>query len=397
MSRLLVAIQELSLARNLAAVTGIVRTVARELTGADGATFILRDGDQCHYVDEDAIGPLWKGQRFPMTACVSGWAMLNARSAVIPDIFDDPRVPIDAYRPTFVKSLVMVPIRLRQPIGAIGTYWSRPYRAAPYEVELLQNLAHTTAVALENIQVYEELERRVADRTSALRAANESLEAFSYSVSHDLRSPLTAIKGCASLAEMDLKPDTPAELRENLATIQRECLRMETFIADLLKMAALDRAELKKTSVDLCKLAHDAFNQLKATAPAREVEFRCAHNLNACGDPSLLRAVFDNLLSNAWKYSSKRAQALIELGEIATEPHAKTFFVRDNGVGFEPQQAEKLFIPFHRLHSRSDFPGTGVGLVSARRIIEKHGGRLWATAAPGEGATFYFTLPNDNA
>lgn len=174
--RLIQAVQELSMARNLDAVADIVRHAARELVGADGATFVLRDGGQCFYKDEDAISPLWKGQRFPLAICISGWAMLNRQATVIEDIYQDARIPHAAYRPTFVKSLVMVPIRTLEPIGAIGTYWASPYRATEQQVEMLQALADSTSVALENVQVYAELERRVEERTAQLAEANQRLQ-----------------------------------------------------------------------------------------------------------------------------------------------------------------------------------------------------------------------------
>jgi diguanylate cyclase (GGDEF)-like protein len=173
--RLVRAVQELSLARNLDQVADIVRHAARELSGADGATFVLRDGDRCFYKDEDAIAPLWKGQRFPLTACISGWSMLHRQATVIEDIYQDPRIPHEAYRPTFVRSLVMVPIRTLEPIGAIGTYWARRHRATVRQVDLLQALADSTSVALENVQVYAELERRVEERTEQLAEANRRL------------------------------------------------------------------------------------------------------------------------------------------------------------------------------------------------------------------------------
>jgi serine/threonine protein kinase len=169
-------IQRLSLARDLSTVQEIIRHSARRLTGAHGATFVLRDGDRCHYADEDAIGPLWKGQRFPMSACISGWTMLHRQAAVIEDIYADTRVPHDAYRPTFVKSLVMVPIRTLDPIGAIGIYWAHPHRASPAEVRMLQALADSTAVALDNVRMFAELEERVRARTADLEAANRQLE-----------------------------------------------------------------------------------------------------------------------------------------------------------------------------------------------------------------------------
>ena len=156
---LLEAVQALSLARELADVQRVVRTAARRLVAADGATFVLRDDGHCFYADEDAISPLWKGQRFPLEACISGWAMLNRRPAVIEDIYADERIPHDAYRPTFVKSLVMVPIRTVDPLGAIGMYWDRRHLAGEQEVAAARALADSTAVALEHIQALRRLER----------------------------------------------------------------------------------------------------------------------------------------------------------------------------------------------------------------------------------------------
>ena len=156
-------IQQLSLARDIDAVARIVRTAARSFTNADGATFVLREGDRCHYVDEDAIEPLWKGQRFPMQLCISGWVMQHGLPAVIEDIYQDERIPTDVYRPTFVKSLFMVPVRTEQPIGAIGNYWARRHVPSPAEAELLQALAGSTALALENVAAFQQL-RQQRDR-----------------------------------------------------------------------------------------------------------------------------------------------------------------------------------------------------------------------------------------
>ena len=153
-------VQELSLARDVAAVQDITRRAARALTGADGATFVLRDDDKCFYADEDAIAPLWKGLRFPLESCISGWAMLNRQAVVIEDIYVDDRIPQEAYRPTFVQSLVIVPIRSTAPLGAIGNYWATPHQPTAEEVALLQALADSTAVAMENIATLAELERR---------------------------------------------------------------------------------------------------------------------------------------------------------------------------------------------------------------------------------------------
>ena len=201
MARLVQAVQELSLARSLPEVQRIVRTAARELTGCDGASFVLRDDDKCYYADEDAIAPLWKGSRFPLTDCVSGWAMLNRDSAVIPDIYRDARVPHEAYRPTFVKSLVMVPIRKLDPIGAIGNYWAYERQPSEQEISLLQALADATSVAMENVQIYAELEDRVRERTAALERANEEIRQLSVT---DELTGLVNRRGFYPLAEAAL-------------------------------------------------------------------------------------------------------------------------------------------------------------------------------------------------
>jgi diguanylate cyclase (GGDEF)-like protein len=178
MERLVLAVQELSLARSLQQVQEIVRTTAREIVGSDGATFVLRDDGQCYYADEDAIEPLWKGSRFPLSACISGWSILNKQPAVIEDIYADDRIPHAAYRPTFVKNLAMVPIRSLDPIGAIGNYWADGHLATPDEVKLLQALADATSVAMENVSIYNDLERRVVERTAALAQANAEIRAL---------------------------------------------------------------------------------------------------------------------------------------------------------------------------------------------------------------------------
>lgn len=186
---LIQVIQQLTVARDLDTIMAVVRTGARRLTNADGATFVLRDRDKCHYADEDAISPLWKGGRFPMSACISGWVMLNQQSVVIEDIYADPRIPADAYRPTFVKSLAMVPIRTRNPLGAIGNYWATHHTPSPEEMNLLQTLADAAAVALENVYLYEEQEQRIQERTAQLQRSLD-FEALLKRITDNVRDSL---------------------------------------------------------------------------------------------------------------------------------------------------------------------------------------------------------------
>jgi signal transduction histidine kinase len=386
-------VQRLSLARTIEEVMAVVRRGARELTQCDGATFVLRDNGQCHYADEDAIQPLWKGLRFPMERCISGWAMLNRQPAVVPDIFQDPRIPVDAYEPTFVRSLVMVPIRTQSPIGAIGSYWARPHRAPDAEVALIQALADTTSVAIENVELLRDLEQRVQARTAELQQVNEELEAFSASVSHDLRAPLRAIDGFAKLMQEHSGDSLDDEGQRFLGVIQNSAARMGTIIEDLLSLARIGRAEAERRRIDLVPMARDVLHTLAAREPQRDVQVDLPPQLVVDADPGLLQLVLENLLSNAWKYSGKRAHAQIALQPFTSPDGEPGFVVRDNGAGFDMARAGQLFEPFRRLHHESDFAGVGVGLAIVRRIVQKHGGRVWAEARKNDGASFFVVLP----
>lgn len=391
--RLVSVVQELSLARDLESVMSIVRHAARELTGADGATFVLRDNEQCYYADEDAIAPLWKGRRFPMDTCISGWTMLNKQPAVIEDIYSDDRIPQDAYRSTFVKSLAMVPIRARNPIGAIGNYWASHHFPTTQEVELLQALADTTAVALENVQVYSDLENRVKNRTAELEFANRELESFSYAVSHDLRAPLRHVAGFSNALVEDCAGDLSETGKAHLERIGRAVRRMDQLIEDLLSLSRATQAPISRTNVNLTPMTREIVSDLRSETDDRNVELVIDEDLTVNGDPHLLHVVMTNLLSNAWKFTGKRENARIEICRCASGDGETVYCVRDNGAGFNIKYADRLFSVFQRLHSDKEFPGTGVGLATVQRIIRKHGGRIWAESSPGEGSAFYFTLP----
>ena len=240
----------------------------------------------------------------------------------------------------------------------------------------------------------EELEAHVRLRTRELEVANQELESFSYSVSHDLRGPVRAIQGFAEIALEEIDANSLTSARERIERVVKAADRMNKLIDAFISMARISRAELKIEPVNLSRIVEEVVGFLNISNPERKVEAAITPGLTSRGDERLLRIVIENLLNNAWKFSSKREHARVEFGSLLKDGEM-VFYVRDNGAGFEPSLAHKLFQPFERLHPGSQFEGLGVGLNTVQRIIEKHGGRVWAESMPGQGATFYFTLqPN---
>ena len=235
------------------------------------------------------------------------------------------------------------------------------------------------------------LELRVQERTSQLEQANRELEAFSYSVSHDLRSPLQHINGFASLLAEDYETDLDQKARDYLWRIQIGTKQMAGLIEDLLRLARLAQAELKVSRVQLSTIAQNVIGTLRFKDPDREVEVNIEPDLDVHGDLGLVRVAIENLLSNAWKYTARVKHAVIEVGS-APGTDGKTYFIRDNGAGFDMKNADKLFAPFQRRHREEEFTGHGIGLATVYRIIHRHKGRIWAEAEPSKGATFHFTL-----
>jgi signal transduction histidine kinase len=394
---LVAAVQQLSLARTLPQIQEVVRTTARRLTGADGATFVLRDGGFCFYAEEDAIAPLWKGQRFPLETCISGWAMLNRQPAVIEDIYADARIPHDVYRPTFVKSLAMVPIRTLDPIGAIGNYWAARHDPSPAEVELLQALADSTAVAMENVRVYSELEQRVRDRTAELEATNKRLveldslrTRFVHTTIHELRSPLTSIHGFASMLSSALE----GPQAEWAAVIFAEATRASGIVDDLLTIAELERAELplEPRPVNLADLVAGSARSFAAAASSAGLELDVdAEDATVRADPLRVAQILGNLLSNAIKYTPAGGRVRVR---AAVEDGGVVIAVEDTGIGIPDEEKPKLFEPFFRTTAgRETAKGTGLGLNISRTLAEAHHGTLGVRDTPGGGTTFELRLP----
>lgn len=387
MEELVGVVKQLSHARDLESVMRIVRKAARELTGADGATFVLRDDDKCYYADEDAITPLWKGQRFPMSACISGWVMLNGKPAVIEDIYNDPRIPADAYRPTFVKSLAMVPIRTEAPVGAIGNYWAQRHQPRNEEVAILQALADVTSVAIENAQLYTELQGKVR----ALQESNYELSRFAWVASHDLQEPLRTIVTRVELLSQRYHNQLDDRAQDYVHTAAEGARRLQQLVQDLLVHASAEKVE-NFHIVALAQVLREVRQDMHTLIVESNAEIFVDNLPQVQGNPALLGQLFQNLLGNAIKFRKAGTKPHIHIGcrEEGAEWHIT---VEDNGIGIDPAYRERVFGLFQRLHTQDVYPGSGIGLATCRKIVELHSGRIWVEAAPAGGSAFHILLP----
>lgn len=278
----------------------------------------------------------------------------------------------------------------------IGNFTSVPVRNSAGKVILIAltilDITKRKHAEEEIVRLNVDLERKVIERTAELQAANRELEAFSYSVSHDLRAPLRSIDGFSQVLLEDYADRLDDQGKNYLNRVRAATQRMGQLIDDMLILSRITRAEMRRGSVDLSALAADVLAELQKSEPERKVDWRIESGLIAEGDAQLLRVALVNLLGNAWKFTGKTATAKIEFGAMRNADGTMEFFVRDNGAGFDMAYADKLFGVFQRLHTLAEFPGTGVGLATVQRIIHRHGGQIRGVGAPDQGATFYFTL-----
>ncbi len=403
MESLVDVVQRLSYARSVEAIAETVRLAARELTGADGATLVLRDGENCHYFDENAIAPLWKGRRFPQRICISGWVMTNRQHAAIKDIYKDPRIPHEAYRPTFVKSLLMVPIRREAPLGAIGNYWARKRVPKPHEIRLLQTLADSTSVAMENAQLYGNLQDSLREERLAKDEIARQLELRDEFVSvaaHELKTPLTPLKLQSEIFRRLLTGNQFAghpresDLRRYSEIIGRQVTDLAQLVEGLLEVSRirLGRFQVAKTpAVDLAALIREVVEHFQPLSRGVIVA-RVEEPLIGTWDQVRLRELLQNLVSNAISYGKEKP---ISIKAVRTEGEIPgvRIEVEDQGIGVPLADRERIFGRFERATSIRSFGGMGLGLFVAREIVHAHGGTIRVEGEEGMGALFIVELP----
>lgn len=373
----MLAVQELSHARTLESIMKTVRTFARDLTGADGATFVLRDGHECYYADEEAIEPLWKGRRFPMNACVSGWVMEHGEPVVIRDIYNDDRVPPDAYRPTFVRSLAMVPIRRDAPIGAIGNYWASRYVASAEDVRLLQTLADTTSVAMENVGIYENLENLIDERTETLKEALEHNRILMRELQHRVKNNLNTISSLIRLIEPQVTEDTALSA---LSDTRRRIETISVMYDKLHRRGGVDTIELGSYLEELSRSIVEV-----ASSAERPIALNVNMDSVECDTQSAVTAgiVTNELVTNAIKHAfTSRATGTISVslrkiaGESLISPDSLQLCVADDGAGMTDPDAISI--------SSTD----GMALVGI--LVEQLGGTMSVKVENGTTVTVNF-------
>ncbi len=369
---------------------------AQELTGATGSSIEIAEGDRL--VLRAASGSAASGSELGRKILAQLTADCFQRGEDI--ICDDLGVPAAAEsavpasdaarsRGAQPRSAVLVPLRSDgRACGVLNVFSDKPQSFSTTDAKTLELIAGFIAAAMSNATAYESRQQLIDDLT----AVNEELEAFSYSVSHDLRAPLRHISGFADLLRQQLGASADEKARRYLTVIGDATRHMGLLIDQLLAFARVGRAELQRSKFEVAPLVEAVIHDLQASVHGREIEWQIGSLPTVEADAGMLRQVFTNLIENALKYTRPKARALIEIGS-KPDGAELMFYVRDNGVGFDPRYAGKLFGVFQRLHRAEEFEGTGIGLANVRRVIQKHGGRTWAEAELDSGATFYFALP----
>jgi signal transduction histidine kinase len=383
----------------------LVADKARALVSAETLLIPMLDAGRVSYTYAAASGrnaDAIVGTNFPITIGMCGWVLDNQRALLYGESDRDSFKKDSPWEPGR-PSVTMVPLIVNNIIigGMSGTGKEGGLSFTERDMELMKLISSQVAIAIENARLFaevqslvESLESKVKERTLELQVANQELEAFAYSVSHDLRAPLRSIDGFSLALLEDYAERIDAEGKDYLQRLRANATHMGELIDAMLTLSRVSRSELNKSTLDLSELSHEIADKLLENKADSKVKFKIEPGMLVKGDPALIDALLTNLISNAIKYSSKTSEALIKIG-TATKDGKPCFRVSDNGAGFDMARSEKLFQPFQRLHVAKEFEGIGVGLATVKRIVNRHGGWIEAEAEVGKGASFFFTLEQD--
>ena len=395
------AARRLSMADSMQEITAVVSSAARSLAQADGATFVLLEGDKCHYVDEDAVSPLWKGERFAKSECISGWVIENKESAFVGNVYADPRIPIELYRDTFVQSLISVPVRPEAPLGAIGVYWAVKAEQQAKTVQLIQSLADLASVAMENVNLYERLLRSnqmYKEQKELAEAANNAKSVFLANMSHEIRTPLTGMMGMTDLLLDNLNGEKNIEYVQHMRRAG-EALRF--IIDDILDLSKIEagKMEMEPKAIHLGESIRQCLALYEPMAREKEldwrVEFHSDLSTYVLVDEAKLHQVLRNLVSNAIKFTESGEVAVSAEYFNGTGEGTLTISVQDTGIGIPQDRTHELFQEFTQLDSsyHKAHGGTGLGLAISKRLVGLMGGGIYLESETGKGTVFTMTIP----
>ncbi len=378
---LLEAIKDLASARELEQVQRIVARAARKLIGADGATIVLRDKDLCYYADEDAIAPLWKGKRFPLTLCISGWVMMHKTPAVIPDIYADDRIPAEAYRPTFVKSLAMVPVNTREPVAAIGNYWQTSHVPSATELQLLQTLADAAARVIENVSLLNELERRVIKRTEELRALTtefslleEKKDREMTRALHDELGPILALAK-QRLGRLEKMAGDPLA--------QSECREISALLAMGIEFTRTLTFNFSPPLLDGLPFKESLYWLVNHFLEKNGIRGRVVESGEPCPLPDKVRMTLFNCTRELFVNSVKHAQAgRVDIKLIWQQGQRLELEIQDDGVGFDVREQREQAME-----------KCAYGLVGIRERLTYVQGTFQLSSAAGQGTRAVISIP----
>jgi signal transduction histidine kinase len=395
LEKLIEIIKDLTLAQTIEQSQQIIAASARDLMHSDGASFVFHENGGCYYAEENAMAPLWKGKWFPINDCIYGYSMIQKVPVIVPDIFNDSRIPTGHYSDTFVRSLMVVPVNSIAPLGAIGCYWKENYIPSEIEVRLMQTLADAASRTIDNILLYKNLEDRVKQRTIQLEEVNKELETFTYSVSHDLKAPLRGIDGYSKLL-MDISESwIQEEPKQYLKSIRSSAKLMNELIEDLLEYSRVERSKIVNQTIRIKKLVNSLLAVYQSSLTTNYTFSVNFSDKEIVADLRGLTIILRNFIENAIKFSGTKPNPEVNI-DLNEDNSYWTIAIKDNGIGFDMKYKNRIFEIFQRLHRSEDYPGTGIGLALVAKAAQRMKCNVWAESVPTEGSVFYLQIPKTN-